>query len=123
MRRNLHLNSLANVEVLPVGLGTEEGTAFLAAHNDPSRAATSPQGEEEVKIVPLDSVVSSRRITFIKIDVEGFELPVLRGASATIERDRPTILFEKRSEARDFLTTRGYRFEQLSETNILATNG
>jgi FkbM family methyltransferase len=34
------------------------------------------------------------RIAFIKIDVEGAELFVLRGAKKLLERDRPTILFE-----------------------------
>jgi hypothetical protein len=33
-------------------------------------------------------------IGFIKIDVEGFEDTVLRGARATIARDRPTLLVE-----------------------------
>lgn len=34
------------------------------------------------------------RISFIKVDVEGFEPSVLEGARATIERDRPALLLE-----------------------------
>ena len=33
-------------------------------------------------------------VTFIKIDVEGHELPVLRGAERTIRRDRPRLVVE-----------------------------
>ena len=33
-------------------------------------------------------------VTFIKLDVEGHELPALRGAEQTIRRDRPVLLVE-----------------------------
>jgi FkbM family methyltransferase len=43
----------------------------------------------------LDNVVGAdRKYTFVKIDVEGAELLVLRGARQTIARDTPIILFE-----------------------------
>lgn len=34
------------------------------------------------------------RVSFIKVDVEGFEPAVVRGAEATIDRDRPSLLLE-----------------------------
>lgn len=34
------------------------------------------------------------RVSFIKVDVEGFEPAVIAGASATIDRDRPSLLLE-----------------------------
>lgn len=34
------------------------------------------------------------RVSFIKVDVEGFEPRVIEGAAATIERDRPSLLLE-----------------------------
>jgi len=37
-------------------------------------------------------------IDFIKIDVEGFELFVVRGAEATIRRDRPVIIVEQKKD-------------------------
>jgi FkbM family methyltransferase len=49
--------------------------------------------EVEVRTAPLDSLRMTE-IGFIKIDVEGHELSVLRGARETLERDRPTLLIE-----------------------------
>jgi FkbM family methyltransferase len=46
-----------------------------------------------VKIISIDSLNISK-VHFIKIDVEGFETLVLRGAIKTIERNRPVILVE-----------------------------
>ncbi|HEV7674629.1 MAG TPA: FkbM family methyltransferase [Candidatus Angelobacter sp.] len=42
---------------------------------------------------PLDSLISGR-IDMIKIDVEGAELLVFRGAKETISRNKPVIVFE-----------------------------
>jgi hypothetical protein len=46
-----------------------------------------------VQTAKIDDL-GSADIGFIKIDVEGFESAVLRGARQTIARDRPTIFFE-----------------------------
>ncbi len=57
--------------------------------------------EFDVQTVPvrtLDDVVDEtlpgQSVGFIKMDVEGWELPVLRGARRLIERDRPNLLVE-----------------------------
>ena len=47
----------------------------------------------EVTVATLDSFDLSE-IAFIKIDVEGHELPVLRGGVNTIKRSRPNLLVE-----------------------------
>jgi FkbM family methyltransferase len=47
-----------------------------------------------VAIEPLDAFRFPHRISFIKIDVEGFEPDVLMGAEETIQRDRPVLCLE-----------------------------
>lgn len=43
--------------------------------------------------VPLDDL-ELRDVRFMKIDVEGHEIPALRGAERTVRRDRPLVLVE-----------------------------
>jgi len=51
--------------------------------------------EIEVSCSRIDDVLPrDRRFSFVKIDVEGAELPVIRGATQFLLRDRPAILFE-----------------------------
>jgi hypothetical protein len=47
----------------------------------------------EVDVRTLDEY-DIRNVCFIKIDVEGHELDVLKGAARTIDRERPTLLVE-----------------------------
>jgi len=57
----------------------------------------SDDGNIVVESMTLDDFVRQRaiqNIQFLKIDVEGFELQVLKGARATIQRFRPTIMIE-----------------------------
>lgn len=49
----------------------------------------------KVKAAKLDDIIpNSLDISFIKIDVEGAELQVLRGAKETLKRNRPVLIFE-----------------------------
>jgi FkbM family methyltransferase len=78
------------------------------------------QLKEEVKTIPLDEYCTHLKLApdFIKVDVEGNEFSVFRGAENILRRYRPKILFE--SEARfvggenvlatfDFLKHIGYK--------------
>lgn len=51
--------------------------------------------EKTVPITKLDALnCSGKQIAFIKIDVEGFELEVLKGASRVLLEDRPIVMIE-----------------------------
>ncbi len=65
-----------------------------------------------VDVITIDDYCASRGVapTLMKIDVEGFEASVLRGARATLRDHRPTVLCEVRTdEPRAILSAFGYR--------------
>ena len=94
----LNMQSLPNVEALNVAVGPEPGEVYFAhydRHGQLSHVASKEGEAETSRIGPIPIQTSDSmelgRISFIKIDVEGYELPVLQGARQTIERDRPLI--------------------------------
>jgi FkbM family methyltransferase len=75
-----------------------------AANDDKSKV------EITVPIEKLDNLIKSADVDAIKIDVEGAELGVLRGALITLTRCRPVVMFESGPCAGDGL---GYTKEEL----------
>jgi FkbM family methyltransferase len=91
------------VDVREVALGNSRGKVTFSENlSRPGfsglRAPTDVDDrvrDVEVQADRLDDVLApDYRVDFLKIDVEGGELNVLRGAARTLERDRPAILFE-----------------------------
>lgn len=52
--------------------------------------------ETVISVIPLDLMIHaiSKRVSFIKIDAEGFELKILKGGINLIKRDMPNIFLE-----------------------------
>lgn len=90
---------------------------------------------EEVAAIRVDSVVppeDAGRVSFIKIDVEGYEIAALEGARAIIEAAYPTIMFEvcedalgrqgqKPADVYGFLASFGYKFYMLGSGHRFAS--
>ncbi|MDP1580460.1 MAG: FkbM family methyltransferase [Candidatus Didemnitutus sp.] len=87
------------VTVNQMALGETNGTAHFIppATDNLGTGRISESGGIEVRIARGDDFVATNlqgKINFIKIDVEGHEVPVLRGLRETIARDRPGVMFE-----------------------------
>ena len=99
LKDNVQRNGLTDViEVHPCALGSQPAIGRLG-HREPGGGNAALRGEAapesvDVKVARLDDLDIPRRISFMKLDVEGFELEVLRGAQNMIERDRPVIFGE-----------------------------
>jgi FkbM family methyltransferase len=106
-RRNLALNRV-DVEVVEAALGMREGTATLyippGDHNLIETSASllpdfkeSIAGSFDVPLRTLDSVNAEHgreAVSVIKIDVEGAEDQVLRGAERVLDEHRPCVSVE-----------------------------
>lgn len=95
VRRHLRLNRVRNVSVQEVAVSDRDGRAKFAPHASNAMGKLSDAGDVEVAMVSLDSVTERGPFPdpkVLKIDVEGAELGVLRGASCLLARARPTIL-------------------------------
>jgi FkbM family methyltransferase len=107
LRRNIALNDLRNIEVLPVALldGPSEVSLRIA---DPEHAGQNTVGsvvypgvsvvdEIEVMASTLDSVMYTQgleKIDLIKVDAEGAEVEILAGGTDMLSRHRPVLLLE-----------------------------
>ncbi len=99
---NIALNTLDNVECIRAGAGAENGQMIVPrvdyfAHANQNFGSLSlvAEGEgESVAVIRLDDIIADKTIQVIKIDVEGMEADVLRGAAGLIAANRPVIYVE-----------------------------
>lgn len=126
LSRNADVNGLANLSVHQLAVGDHDGDVSFFVPDVlylPTRGSTSPElgrGGREVR-VPCTTVDSYRRqhgcprTDLIKIDAEGAEPDVLRGASETIADCRPVVMCEILDEetgraTQDVMTVHSYEY-------------
>ena len=120
LRENIRRNELANVTVVEAALGRTAGEGRLelapdAAYN--TLTALGTEGTVPVRIATLDAVWEEEgrpELSVLKIDVEGSELDVLRGATTVLRSCRPTVMVElaepaARRAVEELLRAEGYR--------------
>ncbi|MFK7748081.1 MAG: FkbM family methyltransferase [Kordia sp.] len=116
------INKLTNVELLQVGLGAEKSQLKLQVATADGRqlgGASRIIDSENGKFVPitietLDSIIpEDRNISILQFDLEGFEMPALKGAINTIKRCKPILILEILSH-NDILTDDWFKENILS---------
>lgn len=118
----------APVEIVQAAVGDKPGKAHLLInplHPGDHRITTSDAGVE-VEMITVDDFIERRAISpvrFVKIDVQGFELPVSRGMSRLLEKAASiSVAFEYSGESRellDFYRDRGFALHLLAHTGQL----
>ena len=86
------LRAYPQVELLSYGAYDKNTTLrFDPAEGDEGSAKISAGGGMEIEVRRLDDLLEDRKVTFIKMDIEGAELAALRGAERIIREQRPKL--------------------------------
>lgn len=125
---NLLLNNVFNVTPCELAIGNYDGFIPMYAPDPRIRNASAGiavgEGDNQVGIMKLDSMPHLPVPYFIKIDVEGYELEVLRGAVQLLKKGVNFIYVEIHSEELiapicTLMESLGYRSNKAIETRIV----
>lgn len=135
---NLALNPGLTERVTIVPVGVSDGVGELRWQEEPGNPGNGMLGREGktlVSVTTLDLYHRQHpfaRLDFLKVDVEGMEEAVFRGAEGLLKKFRPTLYFETLPRFRDgragagghadlttWLAGFGYRFHRLTPTGEL----
>lgn len=137
LKTNIDINGLSHkVTLNNFALGENKGFASVdpaSIVKDPSTVSlVETHGDDSnsgIQIESLDSLdLPLEQIDLMKVDVEGFEMSVLKGGKSTIEKHKPLIFIEtfpeNASAVDTFLTELGYKkIKSYRDDNYLYKHG
>ncbi|MFF4900198.1 FkbM family methyltransferase [Streptomyces sp. NPDC001068] len=99
---NVRSNGVQNVKLYQAGVSSEPGWADISVRFSGNLLSTgstlegaAPDAQlKRIQLVTLDEVFADTKLDLVKIDVEGHEMSVLRGARQVLKRDRPFLVIE-----------------------------
>lgn len=117
---NVALNALTNVVTFHAGVGIIQRMAkvpvldYNSEENFGGVSLLDQKGTEIVQIMNLDGIGLPAPLSLIKIDVEGMEMDVLKGATKTIAKHMPILYVENDRKERspellEHIMAAGYR--------------
>jgi FkbM family methyltransferase len=120
LRRHVEMNRCQNVRILPCALGDSDGEAEFDPGPDTSRGRIAAGGPLKVPCSRADTLLAAGEVEapdVIKIDVEGTEADVLRGACGAMVR-RPMVFLATHGETAhwacvELLAASGYKVRAL----------
>ena len=141
LQKNVHRNRLDQVQVVRLGLSDVEvdrapiyASCGQSDQGDEHRGLGSLYGEQAegtplqfISVTTLDDYLDRHpleRLDVVKVDIEGAELPFLRGAEQSLRRFRPVLIVEVQDRTAhaagyspkdvfDYLTGLGYSFSRI----------
>lgn len=132
--KHMRLNKVKGVQLLPYAIGDKTGTVRFNTQTGSATGHVDDNGNLEVEMIHIDQWVQNGKLPepdFIKIDVEGGEIEVIKGCQHTISTHRPKLLIATHSDelhkaVMQFLKGQKYQTEVLEpesetgDTEILA---
>jgi len=81
-------------DIYPYGVWSSSGERFFSGTEENSNCSDEVNAQQEgaaVQVVALDDLLADKRVTFIKMDIEGSEIEALRGAKRIISEQKPKL--------------------------------
>ncbi|PIN93066.1 hypothetical protein COU54_04485 [Candidatus Pacearchaeota archaeon CG10_big_fil_rev_8_21_14_0_10_31_24] len=131
LKKNIQMNNLKNVKIFNLVCVDKKGEVYF--HKSDLHPATNSLDEIKnshklkLKSDTLDNLVGDKKdVKLIKIDVEGAEEKVLRGAIKILKNNLPKIIFEAWDnknllKVKSVLDPLGYKIRKIDEYNYLAS--
>ena len=105
LRNNIKYLNISNVDIFNIALSDQDGEAVMQIPEYDKGGENlyearivndvSIKNLEKIKVAKLDTILPENfSFSFIKIDVEGHEMNVLKGAEHSIKKNRPVMLIE-----------------------------
>ncbi len=104
---NFHLNGVSPDDIQRVAVGNAEGEVRMTTGRRSSNHV-SQSGDRAVRCVRIEDYAAEKGLPapdWIKIDIEGMELPALRGMESFLRQSKPTIICEINELFNKFGTT------------------
>lgn len=141
-KKNIDLNVFRNIYLNNLAISDQKGSLFFELPQNRNFGSInmsfeSTPGSREVKAITIDEFIELNQIDqvdFIKVDVEGFEYKVLRGAVKSIQKFKPLLFIElideylKRngnsaSQLVQFVSNLGYNVFDADDMSLIKVSG
>ena len=132
LKKHLEINHCDNVMVIEAAVSDKSGISHFNEGGGSSMGTLSEDGYLTVNTINIDELVGNGKIPapdYIKIDVEGAELLVLKGAKSTLINYSPKMFLATHShivpnvhiDCCDFLTSLDYKLKPIIGDDLYAT--
>ena len=91
LKRNVEANGLRDVELVEAGLAEASGSADFVPDGADGGRIVLEEGSKSVRTVPLSEHLGEP-VDFMKLNIEGFELPVLEEAGARLRSVKQLVI-------------------------------
>ena len=131
LEKNIKANGCNNISAFCKAVYNTTGRIVFYPEQDLTRFSSlgsygidpNATSGREVETISIDSLKIEKKISFMKVDVQGADLAVLQGAKATIEKHKMPVIFEFEEQFQteyktcfqdylDFIESIGYKIQK-----------
>jgi FkbM family methyltransferase len=101
LKKTIELNTLTS-KIIIENYGVGEKEEILRISDNISCSSINSEQGSFIKIKKIDCICKNKKVTLIKMDIEGYELEAINGAKSTIINNKPVLLISIYHTGKDF---------------------